>query len=66
MKNELNERLFNFATRCLKFLRFLPTTSEYKIIKYQLAKSSTSAGANYENPKPVLRKLILLIKLELH
>lgn len=48
MKNELNERLFNFATRCLKFLRFLPSTSEYKIIKYQLAKSSTSAGANYE------------------
>lgn len=48
MNNELNNRLFNFAVRCLKFLRIIPNSSEYKIIKHQLAKSSTSAGANYE------------------
>jgi len=48
MNNDLNERLFNFAVRCLKFIRILTDTAEYKVIKYQLAKSSTSAGANYE------------------
>lgn len=48
MSNELNERLFNFAIRCLKFIRTIPNTVEYKVIKYQLAKSSTSSGANYE------------------
>ena len=48
MNNDLNERLFNFAVSCLKFIRTLPDTTEYKIINYQLAKSSTSSGANYE------------------
>jgi four helix bundle protein len=48
MDNELNERLFNFAVRCLKFIRTIPDSAEYKVIKYQLAKSSSSSGANYE------------------
>lgn len=46
--NDLNERLFAFAVRCLKFIQTLPHSPEYKIIEYQLAKSSTSSGANYE------------------
>lgn len=48
MNKDLNERLFNFAIRCLKFIRTIPDTAEYRVIKYQLAKSSTSSGANYE------------------
>ena len=32
----------------MKFLPDLPKTSEFNVIRYQLAKSSTSAGANYE------------------
>ena len=32
----------------LKFLPSLPKTAEFSVIQYQLAKSSTSAGANYE------------------
>ena len=47
-KNDLNDRLFDFAVRCLKFIRNLPNTTEYKVVKYQLAKCSTSSGANYE------------------
>jgi len=46
--NELNERLFNFSVRTINFLKQLPNTPEFKIIRYQLAKSSTSSGANYE------------------
>ncbi|MCK9207881.1 MAG: four helix bundle protein [Salinivirgaceae bacterium] len=48
MKKDLKERLFQFATRCIKYIRKMPDTSEYKVIKYQLLKSSTSSGANYE------------------
>lgn len=44
----MEERLFNFAVRTIKFLRSLPSTTEYNVIKYQLIKSSTSSGANYE------------------
>jgi four helix bundle protein len=46
--NDLLERTFNFGVRCLKHLRDFPNSSEYSIIKYQLGKSSTSVGANYE------------------
>lgn len=47
-ENDLLERTFNFGVRCLKLLRNLPNSSEFQIIKYQLGKSSTSLGANYE------------------
>ncbi|MCG9879764.1 MAG: four helix bundle protein [Bacteroidia bacterium] len=47
-ENDLLGRTFDFGVRCLKFLRTLPSTSEYQIIKHQLGKSSTSIGANYE------------------
>lgn len=35
-------------SQVIKFLRTLPDSSEMKVIKYQLTKSSTSSGANYE------------------
>ena len=47
-KNELEKRLFDFAVRTIHFLRNLPNTQEYSVIKNQLIKSSTSSGANYE------------------
>ncbi|MFZ0454850.1 MAG: four helix bundle protein [Ignavibacteriaceae bacterium] len=47
-KNDLNERLFNFAVDTILFLQKIKNTPESKIIKYQLTKSSTSSGANYE------------------
>ena len=42
--NDLEKRLFAFAIKTIKFLRIL----EFNVIKYQLTKSSTSSGANYE------------------
>lgn len=48
MSENLSERLFNFAVRLLKFLKKLPRTPEMNVIRYQLAKCSTSSGANYE------------------
>ena len=46
--NNLSERLLKFAIDIIVFLRKLPNTEEYLIIKRQLTKSSTSSGANYE------------------
>ena len=37
-----------FSINVILFLRKIPNFQEFKIIKYQLIKSSTSAGANYE------------------
>jgi len=45
--NDLAERLFCFATDVIKFLGTLANVPESKIIKYQLAKSAGSSGANY-------------------
>ncbi len=47
MRNDLQDRLFVFAVKVLKFLQKLPDTPEYKTIRYQLSKSATSSGANY-------------------
>ena len=55
-QNDLSKRLFTFAVRCIKFLRTLSGASEYKIIKYQLIKSSTSSGANYEESQGAISK----------
>ena len=47
-ENDLSKRLLEFAIDVIKLLRKLPNTEEYRIIKHQLIKSSTSSGANYE------------------
>lgn len=47
-ENDLQKRLFEFAVNVLKFLPNLPRAPEFNVIRYQLAKSSTSSGANYE------------------
>jgi four helix bundle protein len=46
--NDLLNRTFNFGVETLKLIRTLPKDSEYSIIRYQLGKSATSVGANYE------------------
>ena len=48
MKNDLADRLFNFAVRNILFVGNLPSEPEFNNIRYQLSKSSTSPGANYE------------------
>ncbi len=47
-ENELTKRLFIFAVRTIKFLKLLQNSPEVTVIRYQLIKSSTSVGANYE------------------
>jgi|SRR6056297_1752035 len=44
----LADRLFAFAVKVIKQVRVLPKSKEYSVITYQIVKSSTSIGANYE------------------
>jgi four helix bundle protein len=48
MKNDLNDRLFEFAVKVIEFLKTLPYSLENKTIRTQLSKSACSSGANYE------------------
>ena len=45
---QLLDRTFNFGVNVLKFLRRLPDDYIYRIPKGQIARSSVSIGANYE------------------
>ena len=47
-EKDLNERLFEFSVRTIKYLKTIKNEPEISVIKYQLSKSSTSSGANYE------------------
>jgi len=47
-KNDLCERLFEFAVAVIEFLKTLPYSPENKTIRTQLSKSACSSGANYE------------------
>jgi four helix bundle protein len=46
--NDLQDRLFRFAVDVLKMLKSLKGGTDLKISSYQLGKSATSTGANYD------------------
>lgn len=62
MDQGLGDRLFNFALSSLKFLGTLPKLPEVSIIRFQLAKSSTLSGANYEEIQAASLKAISHLK----
>jgi len=45
---DLRERLLVFSVNIFNFLRTIPYRREYDVIRFQLSKSATSVGANYE------------------
>ncbi len=47
-RNDLCDRLFEFAVASIEFLKTLPYSPENKTIRTQLSKSACSSGANYE------------------
>jgi len=52
----LKERLFNFSVNVLKMSGKIKAGKETDVIKYQLSKSSTSAGANYEEAQAAVSR----------
>ncbi len=47
-KKVLQERLFRFSVELFNLLFTLPKQKEFDVFRYQLSKSGTSVGANYE------------------
>jgi len=45
---ELLDRTFGFGVAVLRFLMTLPSNDGFRTASYQVAKASTSIGANYE------------------
>lgn len=63
--NDLSKRFLNFASDVIKFLRLLDNDIEFKIIKNQLIKSVSSAGANYEEAQAASSKADFLNKIRI-
>jgi four helix bundle protein len=55
-ENDLTKRLFRFAVDVIKMLRSLKGGGDINIISYQLGKSATSSGANYEEAQGAVSK----------
>ena len=55
-KRDLEGRTFRFAVSVIKFLKTIKYSKENDVIKYQLAKSATSVGANYEESQGAISK----------
>ena len=53
---QLLDRTFGFGVNTLKFLRKLPDNYIERVAKGQLARSSTSIGANYEEAQGAVSK----------
>lgn len=47
-KIDLRDRLLDFSVNIIRFLSSLPENREFDVFRYQLSKSATSIGANYE------------------
>lgn len=56
MENDLQRRLFQFSIDIIKGVRNLPNSREYQVISYQILKSATSVGANYEEAQAAVSK----------
>ena len=52
----LRDRLLQFSVKVIRFLMKLPSNKEYDVFRYQLSKSSTSIGANYEEAQSTSAK----------
>ncbi len=56
MDRGLGDRLFKFAIDVINFVNEIRNSTASKIIRYQLIKSSTSSGANYEESQAAASK----------
>jgi len=64
-ENDLKDRLFCFALNVLRMLGTIKGGKETEVIKYQLSKSSTSSGANYEESQAASSKADFINKVNI-
>ncbi|WP_421919714.1 four helix bundle protein [Marinifilum sp.] len=55
-KIDLQECLFEFFISVVNEVRKLPVSNEYRVISYQVLKSATSIGANFEEAQAAVSK----------
>jgi len=65
MENNLQKRIFDFVVEVILFLRTLPHSQEYRMIKTQLIKAASSTGANYEEAQAASSKADFIYKTEI-
>ena len=65
MNRDLDDRLFNFTVQTFKYLKLLSNSKEISVIKYQLAKSSSSVTANYEEAQAASSRMDFKHKINL-
>ena len=65
MSNDLSRRLFEFSINVIEYLRKLSSSAENRVIKYQLIKSATSVGANYEEAQAASSKMDFINKVNI-
>jgi four helix bundle protein len=65
LEHNLDTRLFEFAIRVIKFLKYLPDKPEFRVIRTQLAKASTSSGSNEEEAQAASSKKDFIYKIEI-
>ncbi|MAD52365.1 MAG: four helix bundle protein [Candidatus Marinimicrobia bacterium] len=64
-KNDLKERTWNFAFRCIKLCKSLPNNYEGRHFGGQLLRSSTSVAANYRASQLSQSKKTFIAKLSI-
>ena len=62
---QLEKRTKNFALDIIRLSALMPNTSESKVIKYQIAKSGTSIGANYREANRARSKADFISKIRI-
>ena len=65
MDEGLGKRLFDFTIKVIEYCRKLPKGKEYDIIKSQLIKAASSAGANYEEAQGAISKPDFINKINI-
>ena len=54
--NDLSERFLDFSVEAFEIIKLLPYKKEFDVIRFQLSKSSTSIGANYEESQATTKR----------
>lgn len=64
-KNDLNDRLFKFSVNVLTLLKKLDKSESSRLFRYQLGKSATSSGANYEESQAGISRADFINKVKI-
>ena len=55
-ETNLRKRLLNFSVSVIQFINSFPSKREFDVFRYQLSKSATSIGANYQESQTATYK----------